>query len=136
MTSIVLDASLALSRILPDEDSNLIDRILADRGEERVELLVTPHWRLECWNGILVAQRRGRISPEDAHAARREVVVFPVLRLPNHAPDELIFELAERHALSIYDAAHLALALQENALLATGDERLAAAAEKVDALWK
>jgi len=42
--------------------------------------------------------------------------------------DESIISLAFRHNLSAYDAAYLALAIQENALLATNDKKLARAA--------
>lgn len=136
MTAVVLDASVTLARVLPDEDSDLVDAILDAAIEGSVELLVSPHWGLECWNGLLVAERRGRMTRESAEAARGELAIMPVTRLLDHAPTELIFELARHHELSIYDAAHLALALQEGAQLATGDRALAAAAREHGALWR
>jgi len=39
--------------------------------------------------------------------------------------DELILHLTFQHNLSAYDAAYLALAVQENAIVATNDKKLA-----------
>lgn len=132
---IVLDASITLPLFLQDEDSTAIRSLLQQLDDEDLALLTSPHWRLECWSGVMGAERRGRISEDTARDARVELSQLPVVRLPDHAPEDLIFELARRHRLSIYDAAHLALALQEGALLATGDNALATAAKEHGALW-
>lgn len=132
----VLDASLTLTRFLVDESSADARAFFEACRSGGIELLTTAHWQLECWNGLLMAHRRRRITKADLAAALRELRDLPIIRLPDQAPVEQVLRLAEAHALTVYDAAYLALALRERAQLATIDARLAAAAKKEGVLWK
>ena len=89
-------------------------------------------WPLEVANGLLQAERRGRIT----EAFRKQRLVdLGLLRVilddetSRHAWQETS-DLALRHGLSAYDAAYLELALRRALPLATLDKSLARAAER------
>jgi len=56
----VLDSSVALAWLLPDEDTEALDA-LADRLEQE-PAHVPATWPLEVGNALLMAQRRARIK--------------------------------------------------------------------------
>src|SRR5207245_10400690 len=87
-------------------------------------------WPLEALNGLLVGERRGRLD-----AARRQRLAGCLRALPITVDGETAIQawtttvgLAERFALSAYDAAYLELAQRHRLPLATLDRDLRAAA--------
>ena len=87
-------------------------------------------WPLEVLNGLLVAERRGRLN-----ASRRNRLAGFLRALPISLDDETASQvwtatagLAERFALSAYDAAYLELAQRHSLPLATLDRDLRTAA--------
>jgi len=123
--SFVLDASLTLAWCFQDEANDAAAQVRERlTSEEAVVPLVL--WDLEVWNGLLVAQRRGRIRSVEANA--RVIADLPVRRLLVSLPE--VLDLAGRHGLSTYDSLYLVLALQERCPLATLDERLGAAVRR------
>ena len=124
----VVDASVALSWCFQDEQTPagvaLLDRVVAE-GAFAPQL-----WPLETLNGLLTAERRGRI---DAVLRRRLVNLlasFPISIDGETSERAWIGTamLAERHGLTAYDAAYLELALRRSLPLATRDNALIAAA--------
>ena len=88
-------------------------------------------WWLEIANGLLVAERRKRISQADAAEAFAISLNLPVttdtetgLRAGKESAS-----LARQYDLTIYDAAYLELAIRQSAGLATVDRALARAAK-------
>ncbi len=130
MLESVVDASIALSAVLPDEMNR--------RANKAWELVVTQgalvpsHWALEVANGLLVAQRRRRITDID----RRETIsdLMSISVVIDGRTIEMAWSdasaLAVRHQLTVYDAAYLELALRAGLPLATLDEQLFLAARK------
>jgi predicted nucleic acid-binding protein len=97
--------------------------------------LVPAHWLVEVGNGLLMAERRKRIS-----AAERNKALSYIAALPFEIDDRLretiwsaTTELAASHALTLYDAVYLELAARSGLPLATLDDKLrrAAATEHV-----
>ena len=87
-------------------------------------------WRLEVANVLQmnVNRRRHRTTFRDATLA--ELALLPIhldVETNRHAWGETL-RLAERHALTVYDAAYLELALRRKIALATLDRQLRAAA--------
>lgn len=136
MPGYVLDASLALAILLPDEACPVAE------GEflamVRAGLEVPALWWLEVGNGLIMAERRGRLT-----AARRREVLQAVRDLgvatePHGAEAgwDGAMGLAVQHGLSLYDACYLDLARRRRATLLTKDRALrrAAAAESVATL--
>ena len=122
----VLDASTALVWFLPDETSSVADQTLRLLGK-RAAIVPDLFWH-EMRNVLLTSCRRKRISlPEVWHSmGRLEQLSISTARA---ADNTLILTLAERHSLTAYDAAYLALALDRQLPLATLDRKLTKAAE-------
>ena len=127
----VVDASVALAWHFEDEASEYADRVLERLREDQAA--APSIWSLEVANALLVAERRGRLSP--AKVAR---TVELLLELPISIHDvaaELVLgavlDLARAHGLSAYDAVYLELAMREGLPLATQDEALRAATQRV-----
>jgi predicted nucleic acid-binding protein len=125
---LVLDASVTLAWLLPDERSTAADAVFERVARESA--LVPPLWSLEVGNGLLAACRRSRLSDEDLATAVRALRELPI-RPGQAALDSdfgAVLTLARRHGLTTYDAAYLELALRAATPLATLDDRLRAAA--------
>jgi hypothetical protein len=71
----VLDASVALAWVLPDEGNDyadaLVDRLIVEGA------VVPPIWTLEVGNVLLVALRRAHIAREEFESIVEQVSHFP-----------------------------------------------------------
>ncbi len=122
----VVDASATPTAFFADEADAFAEAVLDSFVQ--VATVVPAHWLLECGNAACVAMRRGRID-----ATERDLVALRIAALPvevDAAPSPLpgVLAIADRHRLSVYDAACLELAMRRGSVLVTRDERLAAAA--------
>ena len=128
--SFVVDNSIALAWCFEDEQTPakmaLLDR-LTEEGAMAPQL-----WPIEALNGLLTAERRGRINAR----TRRRLAGF-LGELPISIDDETAgrvwsatAQLAEAHNLTAYDATYLELALRLAMPLATSDAALIRAAER------
>lgn len=130
MPGFVLDSSVTLSWLFPDERSGTsgiwLDR-LAQEGACVPEL-----WPLEVGNALLTAQRRGRIFEEQRLKALRALTDMPIEidRETSRRAWRETMQLAETHGLTLYDATYLELAIRRDLPLATFDESLEAAARR------
>jgi predicted nucleic acid-binding protein len=130
MPAIVLDASVILAVALPDEDNE--DAARAVDLMARGGALLPVHWLLEVANGLLIAERRKRISRD----VRKKALGY-IVSLPFDLDDRLrdlawtsVTELAVAYGLTLYDAVYLELALRSGLPLASLDGKLRAAAQK------
>lgn len=125
--SFVIDSSIALSWLLPDERGTpsdaLIDR-LVDSGAVAPSL-----WWLEVSNALLSARRRGRVGDRDVDRALALLGALPIVA-DVEPPTQLVGKiaaLARKHGLTTYDASYLDLAQRRGWPLATIDAKLRAA---------
>src|SRR5690348_4374179 len=87
-------------------------------------------WRLEVANSLQMAVRRRRITADARNASLRDLAGYKI----NTDPDTDSFawtstlQLADRFALTVYDASYLELAQRMQLPLATLDRRLQSAA--------
>jgi predicted nucleic acid-binding protein len=124
--ALVLDCSIALSWFFPDEKTAFTEAALDLVARE--ECWVPALWRLEFPNALLVAERRRRLTRDERLQVLDEAARLG-LRVDAAVPGlRAISDLAERHALSTYDAAYLELAARQGATLITLDKELSAAA--------
>jgi predicted nucleic acid-binding protein len=123
--SFVLDASIAAAWFLPDEQHHAADRLMADLRTS-IAFVPTLFW-FETRNLFFVSERRKRLKPGEALLLMAQLRSFPLEDFGSGG-DGAVLSLCERHGLSGYDAAYLALAIAEKVPLATGDRKLAAAA--------
>jgi predicted nucleic acid-binding protein len=132
MSDLVLDASMMLSWLLPDEASEASLGVQTHLAKAEA-VWVAAHWRLEVANSLCMAERKKRL---DAAGVAQAVSLFSQLPVridpetSNRASGETL-SLARQHTLSVYDAAYLELALRRGATLATLDGALRAVAMKL-----
>jgi predicted nucleic acid-binding protein len=130
VAALVIDCSVAIAWLMPDERTAAVDRALDLTAEHGA--VVPAHWRLEVANALIVAERRRRIAP----AFRRDcLAALSALAIKVDArTDEQCWTaglaLAQQMKLTIYDAAYLELALRLGLPLATLDDALRAAARR------
>lgn len=92
--------------------------------------LVPAHWRAEVGNGLLMALRRGRLTPDSLPGILAELSVLPVTVDDAGAQDAWADPLAQALAtgLTLYDALYLELARRRGLPLGTFDAALRQAA--------
>ena len=122
---IIVDTSIAACWCLPDEYSDAANEAL--NRIKQGGMTVPALFRYELENVLLVNERRKRISASQASEG-----MTLISRLPSTVDMEFdrthLVQVAQRHSLSIYDAAYLELAFRYDLPLATLDKRLAKAA--------
>ncbi|HEY1630903.1 MAG TPA: type II toxin-antitoxin system VapC family toxin [Rhizomicrobium sp.] len=132
MAALIVDSSVVLAAILPDEAEETAEmamEIVARRGA-----WIPAHWPLEIANALLAAQIRKRITPPIRRGYLRDLTMLPV-QVDSETWQMawgVTSNLAERHGLTLYDAAYLELAARKRLPLATLDGKLLVAARKED----
>ena len=120
----VLDSSVTLAWLLPDEQSSSCDE-LADQLEY-APASVPKIWHLEVGNALLVAERRGRIAARELDRLLAALRNLPI-EMDVESPGEILprqVSIARQCGLSCYDASYLELARRSGLPLATLDLRL------------
>jgi len=124
----VVDASVALAWCLSDEEDDLAERVLVQVAADGA--IAPAHWPLEVANGLLSAERRGRLEVADSDQARRLLADLQIEIMPVELSTAagMVLDTARSHGLSVYDAAYLDLASFRGLALATLDADLSRAA--------
>jgi predicted nucleic acid-binding protein len=128
VSGLVIDASSVLAWCFDDEGGPEADALIEKVAAEGAA--VPGLWSLEIANGLVMAERRGRIKPAESAAFIAMIEELPIVADPATAARALheATGLAREHRLTAYDAAYLELAMRLGLPLATGDRNLAAAA--------
>ena len=129
--NLVLDASITLAWCYEDETTEAVQRsfdIVRTNGA-----WVPVLWLWEVANVLQMNVRRGRHNTKFRDRALADLALFPIKEDAEAGRQawsgSLI--LAERHSLTVYDAAYLELAVREGLALATLDGELQRAAQAV-----
>jgi len=126
--SLTLDSSATLAWVYSDEVTDAIRDVFARVNERGA--WVPAHWRLEVANILEMGIRRGRHDAAFRDATLADLALLPI-RLDPETDRQAwggTVRLAERHALTLYDAAYLELAQRRGLPLATLDKELRRAA--------
>jgi predicted nucleic acid-binding protein len=125
----VVDASITLAWFYLDERTSATDALLSRAAVEGA--WAPSHWPLEVANTLLQGVRRRRHDQALRDAALVTLASLPVAIDPETGTRAWAesLDLATRHALTIYDACYLELALRRTLPLATLDRELRRAAE-------
>jgi predicted nucleic acid-binding protein len=127
--SLVLDASITIAWIYADETTDTVLRVF---DLLRLEGAWAPAlWRWEIANVLETNARRGRHDRDFRDQALAALALFPI-QTDVESEQQAWFDaidLAERHGLTVYDAAYLELAIRRKIPLATLDRQLREAAE-------
>jgi len=130
INNVVIDASVALSWVLPSEDT---DQALSLRSyaleNPQTLLLVPPTFWYEVTNVFWVAVRRKRLNRQNALKALEFLIDFEFTVWIADPESCLILSLT--HNLAVYDTAYLDIAIDKQASLWTMDQPLKRAAESL-----
>lgn len=129
MAAFVLDASATIAALVPDENAPELALLLETAILEGAEAPAL--WPFECENVLVQKAKRGQISEAARRAISQTLQLLNItLDAENIMPNcAAAADLALKHALSVYDAAYLELALRRRLPLATLDKKLASAAK-------
>ena len=122
---------MAFAWVLPNQTSSEAEALL-ERIEAGAEAIVPSLWFLEVANGLLVAQRRKKVTAPERMLALKRLSTLALTVDEDNARDVFgrTSTLAEQFGLSVYDAAYLELALRRNLPLGTRDRALRSAAKR------
>jgi len=129
-STFVMDSSSALALLLPDEKSGADAAALRKLLDAQTVLHVPAHWMTEVANGLLMAERRRRISQMEL-GELLDIALSMNVETDNDAETITVREtvgLGRQHGLTFYDAAYLELAMRRGMKLATLDAALRKAA--------
>jgi predicted nucleic acid-binding protein len=134
--SFVLDCSVTLAWLLPDEDGAAVDALAEEL--EQTTAVVPAIWPYEVVNALHVAQRRARIGDDDLMRVLSALAALPI-EIEAVAKDHVfsaVAHLGRRLGITSYDAAYVELAARRRLPLATLDARLrkACASLKIEVL--
>ena len=130
---IVLDASVTLAWLIERVDAaevHLTNEIL--RQIQAQDAVVPSLWFLEVSNGILMAERRGVVTPAQSVRFLGMVDTLPIEedRTQSALVQATALTLARAYGLTAYDATYLELTVRTRRTLATFDRQLADATRK------
>lgn len=127
--SLVLDSSATLAWVCADEITEPVRDVFHRVSETGA--WVPGLWKLEVANILEMGIRRGRHDTAFRTSTLADLALLPIRVDPDtdrHAWGATL-QLAERHRLTLYDAAYLELALRRTLPLASLDAELRAAAQ-------
>ena len=128
MQSLVLDASVTISALFEEAQSDKARDIFATIAADGA--VVPTLWPLEVGHILLRAERRRLLEAADRREHLRLLSRLPIAldhAMASHAWHDTMV-LAQRYALTLYDATYLELSLRRGLPLATFDAALRRAA--------
>lgn len=125
MNKLVIDACVVLKWFLRDEKFGdralaLLDRFV--RGE--LDLTAPSLMVYEVMNGLVIAQRRGRIAEEKVLSAISGFQELGITFVDVTGLEDSVLHFCRDFNRSAYDASYLAVAERSSLSFVTGDERL------------
>lgn len=129
--SFVLDASVALAWVI-DGERNAYTEAALDRLRDGGAVAPTI-WLLEVANGLLMGERRGRVTSAQVLGAVAMLAPLPIriASMDSAIAWGPVLASGRANGLTAYDATYLELAAREGLPLATQDARLIAAAQRM-----
>ena len=127
--TVVVDASLALKWVVPEDDSETALAVRFSWQSSGESPVAPPIFRSEVTNALYQMVRRGRLLIEDAAAALDAVMPAVAIVEPAGLYDAALRIANELGVEATYDTLYVALAEAEGCELWTADERLVRAAQ-------
>ena len=125
---IVVDCSVLIAGLLPDEVEMQAQLLLEDLQHGRIIAVVPSLFYQEISNALLMAYRRKRINRDVLQQYLDVITILPITvdtaAATQGSTMKTVFELAEKHGLTTYDASYLELAMRLDLSLVTLDADL------------
>jgi predicted nucleic acid-binding protein len=118
----VIDASVILSALFPDEAQQQAQSVLRDHALAQISLSAPTLFGYEITNAVWQGVRRQRITQAEAEEILKTVDNLVIVQKAVKWQD--IFPFAVKFGRSAYDASYIALANIQKESLVTGDLRL------------
>ena len=127
----LIDSSVGLAWVHQDQATPETDKLL-EEVEAGTSVVVPSLWFLEIANGLLVLQRRKKLTGAERKSALETLarLNLTVDEEAGRAAFQQTSELAEKHGLTIYDVTYLEVALRRKLALASRDTNLREAAKR------
>jgi len=119
--SYVVDASVVAGAFFQDEHADACRSLLGSKHRLHAPDLIYP----ETANVIWKRRRRGEIDDQEAAALLTDILRLPLRITASGSLVDAALQLALQTERTVYDCLYLALAVQEKAVMVTGDQRLA-----------
>jgi predicted nucleic acid-binding protein len=126
---LVLDNSAAMSLVMPDERDHP-DALRLEQTMVLKNIIVPKLWKIEFANSLNMGIKRKRISREQVQLFQAQLNVFEIEEDTVDTKIEILIDVAQQYGVTAYDASYLELAIRHQAILATNDKQLKAAAIK------
>ena len=124
MTSQVIDTSALVKYVLPEEDSPLVEKLVALHHAGMARLMAPEYVLVESANVLWKHIQRRNVRPEDAAPSLRTLRGLGIRLVPDADLLEDALILAADTSITVYDALFCALAARENVQLITSDSAL------------
>jgi predicted nucleic acid-binding protein len=122
---LIIDCRVVVKwKITAEDHADAAEELLLDWQQQAVELYAPTLLQAEMMSAFLRAHKRGRVSPEEAKEAIRDLLALPFQLLEIASFATRAFEIAQQHNQRSYDCLYVALAEREGIELWTGDRRL------------
>ncbi len=135
MTRFVVDASVVVKWVMPEEHSESAARLLSEELELWAPDLLWPESGNILWKKWL----RQELSEEKVPSLLQTLQSFPLNILPSERLVEEAWEIARDFRRSFYDSLYLALAIYQECPMVTADRRLynavGGASSRLPILW-
>jgi predicted nucleic acid-binding protein len=135
LTRFVVDASVVVKWVMPEEHSESAARLLSEELELWAPDLLWPESGNILWKKWL----REELSEEKVPTLLQTLQSFPLNILPSERLVEEAWEIARDFRRSFYDSLYLALAIYQECPLVTADRRLynavGGASSRLPILW-
>ena len=117
--TLVVDASVALKWVLPEDDSDLAERLLDWKGWLHAPAFIF----IEMANALWYQMRSGKLSAAEAAGCMADLRQAPLVIWDGEEPLPSTLEWARTLDHAVYDCAYLALALHLDGAYVTADQR-------------
>ncbi|MEI8021737.1 MAG: type II toxin-antitoxin system VapC family toxin [Schlesneria sp.] len=126
---LVIDASIGIKAILPEQDSAQALQLRDDFRKGIHQLFAPDLYFLEVGNVLVMAARAGKFPVADLPFTYSELIRHQPIICPSTSLFPRAFAIASQIRVSLYDATYLALSEEEGCPLLTNDQKLINAAK-------
>jgi predicted nucleic acid-binding protein len=121
--TLVVDASVAVKWILPEEGHEKALRLQEEYQDERIDLIAPYLIVAEVANVLWKRERSGDLNAAAARRCLRQFLQDAPILLDSTTVSNSALGLAMAHQRPVYDCLYLALALEQHCELVTADEK-------------